>query len=242
MGTIFFAPLTGLVSAYNRISITANNIANLNTIGFHAYQATSMDLSPLGTALQSVQRSGQAGFFFQTGSPTDLAISGDAYFEVQTPDGKTAYTRAGSFSADNQGYLTTSSGARLQPSLKMPAGAQGVFVGQDGRVTAIVDGETQEVGRVQLARFNNPNGLQSIGENLFAETSASGEPSRGYPGDGAFAPLFSGYLESSNVDLPTEFVNLMTEKTAVAANVKAINAAQEMIDDTLQIGKNLPAG
>lgn len=237
MGSIFFAPLTGLLTAYRRVDVAANNIANVNTAGFHASRATSMELSPLGTALQSIQRSGQTGFFFSTGSSTDLAVSGEAFFEVRTKDGTLAYTRAGSFQTDSEGYLATSSGARLEPPLKLPAGAQGVFVGTDGRVTAVVDGESRAVGRVQIARFNNPAGLQAAGDNLLLATSSSGQPSRGYPGDGAYPTLYAGYLEGSNVDIAGEMVALSMERMAVAADVAALKTADEITEETLKIAR-----
>lgn len=237
MGSIFFAPLSGLLTAYSRVDVRANNIANLNTPGFKASMATTMDLSPIGTALQSIQRNGQSGFYFQTGSPTDLAAGGDTYFEVRTRDGRAAYTRTGSFRPDSEGYLATSSGERLQPPIKLPAGAEGVFVGTDGTVSAIVNGEVVDAGRVQVVRFNNPQGLQAGGGNLFYETGASGEPSRGLPGDSPYAPLYAGYLEGSNVDLASEMVGLSQDKITVAANVKALRAAEEIIDETLKIGE-----
>lgn len=237
MGSIFFAPLSGLTAAYSRVNAIANNIANINTTGYHGETPTSMDLSPLGTALQSLQRSGQTGFFFQTGSPLDMALSGDSFFQVRTRDGGTAYTRDGHFHTDSQGNLVNASGAALEPPVKLPAGAQGAFVGQDGRVTAIVDGQTQEVGRVQVTRFNNPEGLQSIGQNLFVETSASGSPSAGYPGDGAFPKMFTGYLEGSNVDLSSQIVQLSLEKTSIEADVRALRVADEIAQESLRIGQ-----
>lgn len=237
VGSIFFAPLSGLSAAYRRVDVLANNIANLNTVGFHASRATSMDLSPLGTALQSIQRSGQTGFFFPTGTPTDMALPGDAFFEVKLEDGSTAYTRGGTFTPDREGYLTTPGGQRLQPPVSVPAGAQGVFVGTDGRVTAVVDGETRDIGRVQVVRFNNPTGLRSIGDDLLQATGSSGQPSHGYPGEGSFPPLYAGYLEGSNVDVAQEMVGLSLEKMAVAADVKALKAAEEIVDESLKIAE-----
>ncbi|MFC4252895.1 flagellar basal-body rod protein FlgG [Sinimarinibacterium flocculans] len=245
---------TGLDAQQTRMSLISNNLANVNTTGFKRGRASFQDLmyqtvrqpgaqtsqqtqSPsglmvgTGTQVVSTEKLFTQGNLLQTNNPFDLAINGRGFFEVQLPDGSAAYTRDGSFQVDSQGQMVTASGYPLQPGINIPPNAQSVTIGSDGTVSVQLAGEAapQQVGSVTVADFINPAGLQPKGENLFAETASSGAPQSGAPGQSGLGLLMQGSLESSNVNVVEELVNMIETQRAYEMNSKAISTTDQML-------------
>ena len=245
---------TGLDAQQTRMSLISNNLANVNTTGFKRGRASFQDLmyqtvrqpgaqtsqqtqSPsglmvgTGTQVVSTEKLFTQGNLLQTNNPFDLAINGRGFFEVQLPDGSAAYTRDGSFQVDSQGQMATASGYPLQPGINIPPNAQSVTIGSDGTVSVQLAGEAapQQVGSVTVADFINPAGLQAKGENLFAETASSGAPQTGAPGQSGLGLLMQGSLESSNVNVVEELVNMIETQRAYEMNSKAISTTDQML-------------
>jgi flagellar basal-body rod protein FlgG len=176
------------------------------------------------------------GSIATTENPMDLAIEGDGYFQVARSDGSTAYTRAGNFHLSSEGKIVTSDGQPLQPEIQIPDGAQSVTIGADGTVSVTVAGQTEatEVGRIELARFVNPAGLQAVGGNLYAETAASGTAQVGQPGAEGRGSLRQGALEGSNVNVVQELVDMIETQRAYEVNSKMISSTDEMLRNANQ--------
>ena len=228
--------LSGLNTSRLRSATTANNLANLQTPGYKAQRANSAT-GPTGDSVQisSVGRSLSQGSLRMTGNPMDVAITGNGFFQVQDGEGNTFYTRAGSFQLDANGNLVTAQGFTVDPGIIAPAGSK-VSIGADGTVTAQTgNGPSVAVGQIQLASFNNPEGLVLTGDGMAAATTASGPATLGAPGTVGYGGLVSGFLESSNVDLVTEMVNQIVETHTYTANVSVIRAADEMNRETLNL-------
>ena len=250
---------TGLDAQNRRMQVIANNLANVNTTGFKrdranfetlAYQqivaagtsssaenkyATGLNLGS-GVQMNGTERIDTDGAITTTGNALDMAIQGAGFFQVQTPDGQTAYTRAGNFTLSPEGTIVTGDGKPLQPQIQVPEGATSVSIGSDGTVTAIVAGQTAptELGKIETARFVNPAGLQPIGDNLLLETAASGAPQAGAPGQDGRGSIRSGALESSNVNVVEELVDMIETQRAFEVNSKMIQAADEMMKNANQ--------
>ena len=172
------------------------------------------------------------GEFTTTGNPLDMAIQGAGFFQVTMPDGETAYTRAGMFHLDNQGNMVTADGNALNPAITIPADATNITIGSDGTVSVTEPGQTQaqQVGTIQLATFQSPGGLNSIGGNLYLATTASGDPVVGNPGGAeGLGTLQQGMLEQSNVDVVQEFVQMILAQRAYEANSRVVSAADQML-------------
>ena len=182
-------------------------------------------------------RPGTQGNLQQTSNSKDLAINGDGFFQVLQPDGTTAYTRDGSFQVDNQGQLVTSSGFVIQPAISIPANTQSITVGRDGTVSVTQAGVATptQVGALQLTTFINPAGLESKGENLFVETGSSGSPSTNTPGSNGAGVLAQGYIETSNVNVVEELVNMIQTQRAYEINSKAITTSDQMLQRLSQL-------
>ena len=250
---------TGLDSQAARMRVIANNLANVNTTGFKkdraefetlAYQTMKVPGAPssaenryaVGLALGSgVQMTGTArvntqGAMTQTDNPLDMAIEGDGFFQVLRPDGTTGYTRAGNFSLSAEGQIVTSDGMRLQPEISVPEGATAITIGADGTISAQLQGQAAptELGRIELARFVNPSGLQAMGGNLYAESAASGTPQVGTPGLDGRGSLRQGSLEGSNVNVVQELVDMIETQRAYEVNSKMISANDEMLRNANQ--------
>jgi flagellar basal-body rod protein FlgG len=167
----------------------------------------------------------------ETGNPLHMAIEGRGFFQVQMPDGTLAYTRDGSFSTDAQGQLVTSSGYAVQPAITIPQNTQSITIGADGVVSVITPGNSAptQIGTVQLADFVNPAGLQPIGHNLFVESAASGAAQTGTPGLNGIGTVTQGSLESSNINVVEELVNMIEAQRAYEMNSKAISAVDHML-------------
>jgi flagellar basal-body rod protein FlgG len=255
MNPALWAAKTGLDAQQTRMTVVSNNLANVNTSGFKKgravfedllYQnvrqvgaATSQDtLAPSGLALGTgvrvvaTEKLYTQGNLVQTGNPLDLAIEGRGFFQVALPDGTIAYTRDGSFQVNAEGELVTSSGYRVQPGINIPDAAQSVTIGADGTVSVQLAGQTAatQIGSLQLVDFINPAGLQARGENLLLETAASGAAQIGTPGLDGLGSIAQGSLESSNVNVVEELVNMIETQRAYEMNSKAIQTTDQMLE------------
>lgn len=245
---------TGLDAQNERMRVIANNIANVNTMGFKrdradfqtlAYQqitspgapssdankyATGLNLGS-GVALTGTSKIDTQGALQQTGNSLDLAIQGAGYFQVTTPSGGTAYTRDGNFKLTAEGTVVNSEGMPLQPQIQIPQGTQVITIAADGTVSTTAQGATAAtvIGKIQTVSFMNPAGLQSLGNNLMQETEASGAPQVGDPGIDGRGTLEQGSLESSNVDITQELVDMIETQRAYEVNSKVIKATDEML-------------
>jgi len=245
---------TGLDAQQTRMTVIANNLANVNTTGFKRDRATFEDLlyqnvrqggaqtsadtaAPTGlllgtgTRVVATEKLHMQGNLIQTQNAFDLAISGEGFFQILQPDGTLAFTRDGGFKISGEGVLVNSSGYRLQPELAIPQNAQTITIGTDGTVSiqAFGEAQAQTIGQIQLARFLNPSGLQAIGENLFRETTSSGPPQVGIPSQQGNGQLIQGALESSNVNVVEEMVSMIETQRAYEVNSKAIEAVDGML-------------
>lgn len=245
---------TGLDAQQTRMQVVSNNLANVSTTGFKRGRASFEDLLyqqtrlPGGAATQqnqlpsgltlgtgvrvvSTEKFFQQGNMLNTGQALDVAINGRGFFEILMPDGSSAYTRDGSFQVDSQGQIVTNGGLILQPGLQIPEGAQAVSIGRDGTVSVQIAGEPQpqQIGTLTLTDFINPAGLRALGENLFAETAASGPAQQGTPGLNGLGTMVQGSLESSNVNVVEELVNMIETQRAYEMNAKAISTTDQML-------------
>ena len=249
---------TGMAAQQTRTEVIANNLANVNTTGFKRSRAQFEDLlyqnmqgpavlgSPeantapaiqvgRGTRLTAVQPLETQGTLEETDRPLDVAIDGDGYFPVQMANGQLAYTRDGSFQISDQGELVTSDGYQVGAGIKIPPDVTNITISATGVVSGTKAGQTQELGRIELARFANPSGLQAMGQNLFTETPASGQALNGYPGDDGMGQLVQGQLEDSNVEIVQEMVDMISAQRAYELNSKALKSADEMSQTATQL-------
>ncbi|MEN6372145.1 MAG: flagellar basal-body rod protein FlgG [Armatimonadota bacterium] len=245
---------TGMEAQQLNIDVISNNLANVNTTGFKKTRVEFQDMlyqtivpagsteaegsmNPtgvqvgLGTCYSATQKIFTQGDFQQTGNSLDLVIEGDGFFQVQLPNGNTAYTRDGTFKLDAQGRMVTSDGNPLDPQITIPAEATSVSVGSDGTVSVTLPGQTapQEVGQIQLAKFSNPAGLSSQGNNLLLPTASSGDPVVDTAGMNGLGTIASGFIEMSNVKVVEEMVNMIVAQRAYEINAKAIQTSDEML-------------
>ncbi len=247
---------TGMDAQVVRIDTIANNLANANTTGFKESQVDFADLmyeavrQPGGSQTQDTRMptgleigSGVSpvstlkvftqGGVTKTGGELDMAISGQGFFQVETPNGEVKYTRDGNFRINADGLVVNSHGYPLYPNISVPEDATSVAVGVDGTVSVVTaDGSYSRVGEIQLANFVNPAGLSSEGKNLFAETEASGVPTTGMPGQEGFGEIRQGYLEESNVDVVTELVDLISAQRTYELNSKVVKAGDRVLQAT----------
>ena len=245
---------SGMQAQSSNIDVISNNLANVNTAGFKRSRADFQDLlyetmRPAGvssgndtqvpTGIQighgtrtvATQKIFIQGDFQQTGNQLDLAVEGEGFFQVLQANGDVAYTRAGNFKIDSEGRIVTPDGFLMEPEITIPTDALSVSISTNGTVSVLQPGQSQpsDIGNIELARFVNPAGLQSIGRNLFVQTGASGDPTTGTPGEDGFGTTAQGYLEMSNVSVVDEMVNMITAQRAYEINSKAIQAADEML-------------
>ncbi|MDP2783727.1 MAG: flagellar basal-body rod protein FlgG [Sulfurimicrobium sp.] len=251
---------TGLDAQQTNMDVVSNNLANVSTNGFKRSRAVFEDLlyqtmrQPgaqssqqtqipsglqlgVGVRMVATERIHLQGNLQKTDNPLDLAVNGKGFFQILMPDGSTGYTRDGAFQVDSQGQVVTSSGYPVQPALTIPADAQSVTVGRDGTVSVVQPGSTAatQVGSLQLANFINPPGLQSQGENLYAETAASGAPAANTPGTNGLGVLNQGFVETSNVNVVEEMVNMIQVQRAYEINSKAITVSDQMLQKLTQM-------
>ncbi|MEX0599893.1 MAG: flagellar basal-body rod protein FlgG [Rhodothermales bacterium] len=250
----------GMKAQQTGVDNIAHNLANANTTGYKRSNVIFQDL-----LYQNVQAHGQAegeggpapatlqighgaapvatmrnftqGGLEQTGNSFDLAINGDGFFQVRMPDGTVSYSRDGSLTISDDGYLMTQTGLQLEPDVSIPMDATEVHISQDGVVKVRFNGEADhtEIGQIELARFSNPSGLMAEGGNLYSATQASGEPAIATPGRDGLGVIRQGYLEVSNVEVVQEMVNLITAQRAYEINSKMVTTSEEM----LQVANNV---
>lgn len=251
---------SGMQAQQLNIDIVANNLANANTTGFKKSRADFQDLvyqtvkttgAPatnattiptgiqvgLGVRPAAVAKIFSTGNLTQTGNELDLAIQGDGFFQVQQGDGSTAYTRAGTLKKDGEGRLVTSDGNPILPEILIPNNATRVTVGSDGTVSVQQGGQNSPttVGTLQLASFSNPAGLNSVGNSLFLPTESSGAATTGTAGRDGLGTLEQGYVEASNVNVMEEMVNMIVGQRAYEINSKAVQAADDMMQQAAQL-------
>jgi len=256
----FWTAASGMEAQSTNIDVISHNLANVNTAGFKRSKADFQDLYynslsiagaasssdtmiptanqvGLGTKVSAVARVNTQGDYQLTGNELDLAIDGKGYFQIITPDGETAYTRAGSFKLDGDGNIVNTEGYFLEPQITVPNDSIQLTVGPDGTVTVLTAGETTptELGTIETVRFPNPTGLIGLGKTLFVESETSGSPTTGTPGEDGLGSLTQGFLEMSNVSVVEEMVNMILAQRAYEINGKAIQTSDEM----LQIANNL---
>ena len=244
---------TGLDAQQTRMNVISNNLANVNTTGFKRDRAVFEDLlyqnvrqaggqtdatsqAPtglmLGTGVRVVatEKMHAQGNMVNSQNPLDVAIAGDGFFQIAQADGTIAYSRDGNFKLSSSGQLVTSNGALLQPAITVPTTASSITIGRDGTVSVeLAAGGQQVLGQLQIARFVNPSGLQSLGQNLMKETPASGTPQVLKPGQTGAGTLMQGTLEASNVNVVEEMVNMIETQRAYEINSKAISAVDGML-------------
>ena len=253
----------GMSAQQKTVDNIANNLANVNTTGFKRSTIAFQDLfyqniatsnrggnvnsndnndAPdlqLGHGAKPVAtiRNFSQGALQDTGNPLDLAINGIGFFQIEMPDGSLAFTRDGNFTLSSNGRMVNNSGLALADQIDIPEDAIGVFISQDGTVTARLNGDGGEIdlGQIELVKFVNPTGLMALGDNLFAQTEASGVPMFGNPGFEGFGALQQGYLEQANVDIVTEMVNLIQAQRAYETNSKMVQTAEDMMSLTNSI-------
>jgi flagellar basal-body rod protein FlgG len=251
---------TGLEAQQLNVDVIANNLANVSTNGFKRQRPIFEDLLyqqlrqpgaqtsqqtqvpsglQIGTGVRptATVRNFANGSLQQTGNSLDLAVNGAGFFQILLPDGTTAYTRDGSFQLDSNGQMVTSSGYTLQPAITIPPNTLTTTIGADGTVSVTQAGSSTpiQLGTIQLANFINPAGLQARGENLFLETAASGPPQLDTPGVNGLGPLNQGFVETSNVSVTEELVNLITAQRAFEINSRAIETSDQMLQKLTQL-------
>lgn len=247
---------TGMHAQQMNVDAVANNLANVNTVGYKRTRVSFVDLvahdatqhagaldTPSLTGMDDIQRAGMGvgitgiskmfdlGDIKKTDSQYDMAISGEGFFEVTLADGSSAFTRGGTFKVNADGLLASASGHAYKPAISVPDTAQALTIEQDGRVLARMPGQTAplELGQLDMVRFTNPVGLEARGDNEYRASTSSGEPIAGRPGVDAMGTVRQGYLEGSNVKLVDEMVNLMMAQRAYEASVKVVQASDEML-------------
>jgi len=251
---------TGMEAQQMQMDVISNNLANVSTTGFKRARAVFEDLLyqtirqpgaqsseqtqlpsglQLGTGVKPVatERIFTQGNLQQTGNSKDVAIQGNGFFQVLMPDGTTNYTRDGSFQIDSNGQMVTASGYAIQPAITIPPDTQTLTIARDGTVSVQQAGSATPVtvGTLQLATFINPAGLQSLGENLYGESAASGTPSTNTPGSNGAGTLNQSYIETSNVNVVEELVNMIQTQRAYEINSKAITTSDQMLQRLTQL-------
>ncbi len=248
-----YTAATGMWSQQFKMDTVSNNIANVDTAGYKKVKSEFQDLiytysknagaataqnstTPTGiytghgVRLAATTRIFTQGNMEQTGNALDLAITGDGFFQIQLQDGRIAYTRDGQFKIDSQGQVVTGNGLLLSPALVVPQNATAITVSPDGIVNVeLSDGTVQQLGTITLVRFVNPAGLKSIGDNLFIQTPASGDPIEGIPNQDGFGAVMQGYVEKSNVDVVKEMVDMISAMRAYEFNSRSIMTADQML-------------
>jgi flagellar basal-body rod protein FlgG len=246
---------TGLEGAQTKMDVISNNLANLNTTGFKKMRPIFHDLlyenqtqaggftsqatnypsglqQGTGANVVATEPVVTQGSLEQTGNSLDVAINGQGYFQILQPSGQLAYTRDGSFQISAQGQVVTALGNQVQPPITIPKGAQSVTIGTDGTVSVTLQGQTQpsQVGLIQLANFINPAGLQNLGNNLATQTEASGAAITGQPTQNGLGSIAQGYLESSNVSVVDEMIDMIATQRAYELNTEAAKGVDQMLN------------
>lgn len=255
-----FTAATGMNTQELNVNVIANNLANVNTVGFKRSRPEFQDLLyqnlrvagtlsdagnqvptgiqlGLGSKPAAIQKIFLQGDFTQTQNPLDMAIQGRGFFQISQSDGTIAYSRAGSFKLDNSGQIVTADGLRMEPNITIPPDSLNIAIDPEGTVSVTQAGATAPtvVGTIQTATFQNDAGLQALGFNLFRETDASGTPTIGNPGQDDRGTVQQGFLELSNVSVVEEMVNLIAAQRAYEVNSRTVQTSDEL----LQIANNM---
>ena len=254
-----YTSATGMKAHQFLLDVISNNLANVNTTGYKRVQVNFQDLlydkytaagsesatgvqAPTGLQVGSGVRVVATNKVFSqgvaesTGRSLDCAIQGSGFFQITHPDGTVVYSRDGTFQLNSTGAIVNSEGLALEPAITIPTTATSISIGSDGTIsTQAADGSTTSVGSVTLASFANPAGLESMGKNLYRETTASGTPTTGTPGQNGIGEILQGFRESSNVEVVTELVNLIVAQRAYETSAKAIKASDDMLQATNRI-------
>lgn len=258
-----YTATTGMLGQQLFIDVTSNNISNVNTFGYRKERAEFADLfhqviqyagsstsettlSPtgievgLGVRPTSVQKLFSQGNFKETEQNLDIAITGNGFFQIELPDGTIAYTRDGAFKRDDEGNVVNSQGYLLVPNITIPDDATQINIGTDGTVTVVQGNSTEvnQLGQIETVNFINPAGLHALGDNLYLNTNASGDPIVGTPGLNGFGQLRQGFVETSNVKLVEEMTDLIVGQRAYEANSKSIQTADSMLQTVNQLKRN----
>ena len=258
-----YTATTGMLGQQLQIDVTSNNISNVNTFGYRKERAEFADLfhqvlqyagsstsettlSPtgievgLGVRPTSVQKIFSQGNFKETEQNFDIALTGNGFFQIELPDGTIAYSRDGAFKLDDEGNVVNSQGYLLVPNITIPDDATQVNIGTDGTVTVVQGNDTtvNELGQIETVNFINPAGLHALGDNLYLNTNASGDPIVGTPGLNGFGQLRQGFVETSNVKLVEEMTDLIVGQRAYEANSKSIQTADSMLQTVNQLKRN----
>ena len=252
---------TGIQAQDAKLQAIANNLANVNTVGFKRDRAVFEDLFYRaerqpgaqvsdnatgpgvqlgnGTRIAGTQKVFTTGAMQNTAQALDVAINGNGFLQVEMANGEVGYTRAGQLRLNDQGRLTNAQGLPIAPGIDIPQDATGITIGENGVVSVTTGASTTptEVGQLQLAQFVNPAGLLALGENLFQETAASGAPNEGQPGEGALGKLKQGALEGSNVQVVEEMVDMIAAQRTYEMNTKVLSAANEMMQNLAQAAR-----
>ena len=251
---------TGMEAQQTQLDTISNNLANVSTNGYKRSHAVFEDLMyqnirqagaasssqtelptglqvGLGTRAVATARNFSQGNLQQSANPLDVAVRGNGFFQIQLPDGTTAFTRDGSFQVSSTGQLVTNNGYTVQPGITIPTTAQSVTIGNDGTVSVVLPGQAlpQPVGQIQLASFINPAGLEPKGQNLYGETAASGTPNAGVPGVNGLGSVQQGFVETSNVNVVEELVQMIQTQRAYELNSKAIQTSDQMLQKLAQL-------
>jgi flagellar basal-body rod protein FlgG len=257
-----YTAASGMEAQQLNIDTIAHNLANINTSGFKLRRAQFQDLlyqnmrqagasntstteipvglqiglgtKPVATAMDFSQ-----GDFAATNNPLDIVIQGQGFFQIRQTNGQIAYTRNGSFHLNRDGNLVTSEGDLLDPQITIPLDQLSITVGSDGTVSVLQAGQTQpqQIGKIEIANFQNPAGLQNMGKNLFLPTQASGDAVPGTPGENGLGTLLSGFTEQSNVSVVEEMVNMIVSQRAYEANSKVIRTADDMFSQANNVAR-----
>ena len=250
-----YTAAAGMQSQQMNLDVISNNLANLNTTGFKKMRPIFHDLlyenqtqaggftsqatnypsglqQGTGANVVATEPVVTQGSLEQTGNSLDVAINGQGYFQILQPSGQLAYTRDGSFQISAQGQVVTALGNQVQPPITIPKGAQSVTIGTDGTVSVTLQGQTQpsQVGLIQLANFINPAGLQNLGNNLATQTEASGAAITGQPTQNGLGSIAQGYLESSNVSVVDEMIDMIATQRAYELNTEAAKGVDQMLN------------
>ncbi|MDR3438532.1 flagellar basal-body rod protein FlgG [Telmatospirillum sp.] len=252
---------TGMQAQQTNVEVISNNIANMNTTAYSrrlpeftdllyqnlqrvgTFSSDSNTIVPsgiqlgLGVKTTSVYRVAEQGPVNNTNDTLDVAVQGKGYFQIQLPNGSTAYTRDGTFQLSSQGQIVTATGYTVLPGITVPNNATGITINSSGQVSVTIDGQTAAsvVGQLTLANFPNDAGLEAEGNNLFLQTASSGSPIVATPGSNGFGSILQGYLEGSNVNSVSEMTNLISAQRAYEMNSKVIQTADNMMQTTSQL-------
>lgn len=257
-----YTAASGLQAQQLNTDIIANNIANANTPGFKRDRINFQDLlyqtfrragqtTLTGSMVPSSLRVGHGvrpiatqkifttGAAQQTANPLDLMINGDGFFQVTMADGSAAFTRDGTFKIDSEGNIVTADGLMIEPAVSIPADAVRIDIATDGTVSVLTGNETTltQVGQIELVRFPNPAGLEAIGQNLFRQTDASGDPISGVPGEEGFGQIAQGFVEMSNVSIVEELIQLIIAQRAFETNSRAVDVSDQLLNIANNLGR-----